>query len=164
MTPGEYRSHLYFRAVPDEKPLGDKPTHKDSANISIQLTPIFGITIPVIIRVGENTSDVTLSDLSVNNSANNMDTVRLNLTFNRTGNMSVYGDLKVDHVSPTGKITQVKIVKGVGVYTPIPRRRLTIDLDMDKKVDYHKGKLHVTYTVQTSDKTTKAVEAELDLK
>src|ERR1700740_1244635 len=25
MKPGEYRSHLYFRSVPDERPLGEKP-------------------------------------------------------------------------------------------------------------------------------------------
>lgn len=159
MADGEYRSHLYFRAVPDEKPLGEAPK-KDTGGISISLKPIFGITIPVILRLGENDANVTLSDVAFT-MAN--DTPKLSLSFNRTGKMSVYGDIKVDYVSPSGKSTQVKIVKGVGVYTPIPVRRFAMELDTDKKVDYHKGKLHITYTLQTSDKSEKKVEADIDL-
>ncbi|MCD6011749.1 MAG: hypothetical protein K0Q79_1611 [Flavipsychrobacter sp.] len=160
MADGEYRSHLYFRAVPDEKPLGEQ-AKKDTGGISISLKPIFGITTPVILRVGENDANVILSDLdfTIPN-----DTPRLSLSFNRTGKMSVYGDIKVDHVSPSGKSTQVKIVKGVGVYTPIPARRFAMELDRDKKVDYHKGKLHITYTLQTSDKSEKKAEADVELK
>lgn len=160
MANGEYRSHLYFRAVPDEKPLGETPK-QDTSGISISLKPIFGITIPVIIRVGENDANVTLSDLSFTLSG---DTAKLTMNLNRTGMMSVYGDLKVDYVSPSGKKTQVKIVKGVGVYTPIPVRRFSMELDADKKADYRKGKLHVTYTLQTSDKSEKKAEAEIELK
>ena len=50
MSPGEYRSHLYFRAIPAEKPLGEKEVLKDTTSISIKLVPVFGITVPVIIR------------------------------------------------------------------------------------------------------------------
>lgn len=159
MANGEYRSHLYFRAVPDEKPLGET-VKKDTGGISISLKPIFGITIPVILRVGENDANVLLSDLVFTNTN---DTPMLAVAFNRTGMMSVYGDVTVHHISASGKSTQVKIVKGVGVYTPIPVRRFAMELDTDKKVDYHKGKLHVTYTLQTADKTAKKVEADVDL-
>jgi len=160
MKDGEYRSHLYFRAVPDEKPLGEPSKKKDTSSISIQLTPIYGITIPVIIRVGENTTTVTLSDLSFEMADNKP---MLSMVFNRNGNMSVYGDLKVDYVSPDGKAKEAKIARGVGVYTPNPKRRFKIELDGDN-FDFHKGKLHVTYKLQTSDRTEKVVEAELELK
>lgn len=158
---GEYRSHLYFRAVPDEKPLGEPSKKKDTSSLSIQLTPIFGITIPVIIRVGENTTTVALTDLSFE-VADNKPT--LSMTFNRIGNMSVYGDLKVDYISPGGKTTEVKIVRGVGVYTPNPKRRFKVELDNDNNFNFHKGKLHVAYKLQTGAKTEKVVEAELELK
>ncbi len=161
MEPGEYRSHLYFRAVPDEKPLGEVTKSKDTGGISISLKPIFGITIPVIIRVGDNDADVHLSDLSFVMAT---DTPRLSLTFNRTGHMSVYGDIKIDHVTPSGKSTQVKLVKGVGVYTPNQARHMRLDLDTDKGANYNKGKLHVTYTIQTGNKTEKTVEADVELK
>jgi len=158
LTTGEYRSHLYFRAVPDEKPLGEAPAKKDSG-ISIHLTPIFGITIPVIIRSGECKADVTLSDLSF--SADN--TPLLHMVFNRTGNISVYGDLTVDHISPSGKTTQVRWARGIGIYSTNKIRRTDVELDTDKNVDFHKGKLHISYTVQTGDKTVKNVEADVAL-
>jgi len=161
MTNGEYRSHIYFRAVPDEKLLGEKPKSTDTGGISISLKPVFGITIPVIIRVGDNDADATISNVSfvmVN------DTPRLSLAFNRTGIMSVYGDLKVDYISPSGKTTQVKIVKGIGVYTPNKVRRFSADLDNDHNIGFNKGKLHVSYTMQMSNKTQKVVEADVDLK
>lgn len=75
LEPGEYRSHIYFRAVPDQKPLGEPPAIADSA-ISIHLVPIFGISIPVIIRVGESTAKVGLSDLSVEGERAAVDSVR----------------------------------------------------------------------------------------
>jgi len=103
LQPGEYRSHIYFRAVPEEKPLGEGETKKDSSAISVRLVPIFGITIPAIIRVGESTVKLTLSDLSFEQV--NDTTPRLKIVLNRTGNMSVYGDLVIQHVSPSGKIT-----------------------------------------------------------
>ncbi len=66
LAPGEYRSHVYFRAVPEEKPLGEEEvTPQDPASISVKLVPIFGITIPAIIRVGKPDVSVTLSDLAL---------------------------------------------------------------------------------------------------
>lgn len=161
LTTGEYRSHIYFRAVPDEKPLGETPVKKDSG-ISIHLTPIYGITIPVIIRNGDCKADVTLSDLSFEMVHNDTPTVKF--TLNRSGNISVYGDLKVDYVAPTGRTRQVLIAKGMGVYTPNQRRKVTAQLDTDKDADYHKGKLHITYTQQTSEKVSKNIEADIDLR
>lgn len=160
LAPGEYRSHLYFRAVPEETPQGETPPQKDSG-ISIKLKPIFGITIPVIIRTGECRSDVTLSDLSLTMSESKVPT--LNLTFNRTGNISAYGELKVNYVTPSGKSKQVKIVKGIGIYTPNTVRQARIELDTEKDIDYKKGKLHVVYALQSSDKSVKQVEADLEL-
>jgi ribosomal protein S16 len=160
LTPGEYRSHIYFRAVPEEGPQGVAPPQKDSG-IAIHLKPIFGITIPIIVRNGECSSDITLSDLSLQTTDNKP---TLSITFNRTGNISAYGEMKVDYVSPSGKSTQVKIVKGIGIYIPNPVRRLKIELDTDKISDYSKGKLHIVYALQGSDKSIRNIEAELALK
>ncbi|MCF8450474.1 MAG: fimbria/pilus periplasmic chaperone [Taibaiella sp.] len=162
MVPGEYRSHLYFRAVPDERPLGDQSAKKDTGGISIQLKPIFGITIPVIIRNGENTAAVTVSDLSFSMSEDKK--VTIGLTFNRTGNMSVYGDLKVNYLSNDGKTTELKLVKGIGVYTPNNIRRFKLEIEPASNINFHKGKLQVVYTLATNDKQAKVVEAALELK
>ncbi len=159
LQPGEYRSHIYFRAVPEEKPLGEGETKKDSSAISVRLVPIFGITIPAIIRVGESTVNLTMSDLAFEQV--NDTTPRLKVVLNRTGNMSVYGDLVIQHVSPTGKITPAGSVKGIAVYTPNALRRFQMDLDRTSGINYHTGKLQVVFSTQSDVKPVKLADAEL---
>jgi len=162
LTAGEYRSHFYFRAIPKISPLGEKEKAKDSTTISVMLTPVFGITIPVIIRVGESTGSVTFSDLGFE-MAN--DTVpRFTLVFNRSGNMSVFGDLTVDHISTLGKITRVGIANGVAVYTPNTKRRFQFNLNRVPGVDFRTGTLRVIYTTSSDVKPVRLAEAELPLK
>ncbi len=161
LQPGEYRSHVYFRAVPKETALGTTETVTDSTAIGVRLIPIFGITIPVIIHIGESTTKVSLSDLmfQVIN-----DTIpRLQFVFNRTGNMSVYGDIIVEHISPQSKVTQVGSVRGIAVYTPNSIRRFQVDLDNKAKVDFKSGSLKLTYSSQSDAKPEKYSEAELKL-
>ncbi len=162
MSAGEYRSHFYFRAVPKALPLGEDKASRDSAAIAVRLTPIFGITIPVIIRNGESTAKVSISDVSftlVN------DTVpRISFKFNRTGNMSVYGDITVDHISAGGRVTRVGTANGVAVYTPNSSRRFQFDLMDIPGVDYKSGTLRVIYTSSSDVKPAKLAEAEVALK
>jgi len=159
ISPGEYRSHIYFRAVPFEKPLGEKEVLKDTTSISVKLVPIFGITIPVIIRVGESTARVSISDVSFEMVNDTMPIVKM--AFNRTGNMSVYGDIVIDYISPQGKVLRVSYIQGMAVYTPNPVRRLKVDIDRTLDIDYSKGKLHVVYTSQSDTKPETLAEAEL---
>jgi len=161
LKPGEYRSHVYFRAVPKQTALGTAETAKDSTSIGVKLIPIFGITIPVIIRMGESTMQVNLSDLKfmmIN------DTIpRLQFAFNRSGNQSVYGDILVEHISPSTVITPVGTVRGIAVYTPNPVRRFQMDLEKTAKVDFHSGNLKITFTSQSDTKPEKFAEAVLKL-
>jgi hypothetical protein len=161
LAPGEYRSHIYFRAIPPNTPLGEKEAIADSS-ISIHLIAVFGISIPVIIRVGESTAKVTLSDLSLERAADKISI--LNVTFRRTGNMSVYGDLKVDFISDQGKITLAGEAKGIAVYTPIPSRGFRMNLNEIPGIDYHSGKLRVVYNTQVKSGVIMLAEEELILK
>lgn len=158
LQPGEYRSHLYFRAVPVESPLG-AAEKADSSDISVRLTPVFGLTIPAIIRVGAPDVQVSLSDLSLEPGEQ---APRLRMAFRRSGSMSVYGDLKVEHISPQGKVVQVAAVKGIAVYTPNTLRWFRIDLDPARGVDYGSGRLRVSYEAQNKS-NDKLAEAALAL-
>ena len=160
LQPGEYRSHIYFRAVPDEKPLGEEAP-KDSTTIAIKLTPIFGITIPVIIRVGSSNTQVSVSDLAISLPADSLP--RMKFTINRTGNMSVYGDVSVDYISPDGKTIPAGLIKGIAVYTPNHLRRVWIDLSKTAGINYHSGKLRITFSAPSEEKSTKFTEAVLNL-
>jgi len=161
LAPGEYRSHVYFRAVPKETALGFENQNQDTTSLSVRLIPIFGITIPVIIQVGESDTEVSLSDLSVE--AVNDTTNRLHMTFNRTGNMSVYGDLRVIHIAPDGSETNVGTVNGIAVYTPNALRKFRFDLDRTKNVNYKSGKLRITYSAQSDVAPKTFATAELNL-
>ena len=162
LTPGEYRSHFYFRAVPKIRPLGEGETVKDSSTISVRLTPIFGITIPVIIRMGESTTKVTLSELALALAEDG--TPDLRVKFNRTGNFSVYGDLAVDHVSPQGTVTRVGAANGIAVYTPNTTRNFKFNLTKVPGVDFSSGKLLVKFSTPSDVKPEKLAEAELLLR
>jgi P pilus assembly chaperone PapD len=162
LEPGEYRSHFYFRSIPKMSPLGEKEKAKDTTTISVMLTPVFGITIPAIIRVGESTAKVTISDLGFK--MENDTIPRFSMVFNRLGNMSVFGDLTVDHISTRGKITRVGMANGVAVYTPNARRQFQFNLNKVPEVDFRTGTLRVIYTTSSDVKPVRLAEAELMLK
>jgi len=162
LSAGEYRSHFYFRAVPVTRPLGETEVVRDTTSLSVRLTPVFGITIPAIIRVGEPTTRVTISDLGLEMVNDTIPRVRL--VFNRTGNMSVFGDLAVDHISPQGKIIRVGIANGVAVYTPNTKRRFEFNLNSNSGADMRTGTLRVIYSSASDVKPVRLAEAELTLR
>jgi P pilus assembly chaperone PapD len=162
LEPGEYRSHLYFRAVPDEKPLGEEEEPAaDPSSISVKIIPIFGITIPAIIRVGQPTVRVTLSDLDLR--FENDTLPMLGFTFNRAGSYSVYGDLTIDHISPQNTVTRVGIANGIAVYTPNTKRHFELSLINTSGVDLKSGRLLVTFSAPSDVKPEKYATAELML-
>ena len=155
---GEYRSHLYFRAVPKTKVLEKEETTIKSDGLSINLTPVFGISIANIITIGQATVAVTLSNLAVQQPEEG---IILSLDFNRSGNRSCYGDIQVNYISPEGITTSVATVKGFAVYAPGNLRRTKIKLNTTPNNDYTKGQLQVIYSAQ--DKGMKYAEATLRL-
>jgi hypothetical protein len=161
LAPGEYRSHLYFRAIPDNVPLGEKGPATDSG-ISIRLIPVFGISIPVIIRNGTPTTQVRLSDLSIQMVE---DTIPiLAMTFHRTGNMSVYGDISVYYTSASGKTTLAGTAKGIAVYTPNAARGFRLTLDKKRAINYHSGRLSVEYSTGEDNHPVRIAGADLVLR
>jgi hypothetical protein len=156
---GEYRSHMYFRAVPHEAPL-ETPGLINDSSISVQLIPVFGISVPLIIKKGVSTATVRFTESSFEMVKDTLPVLKM--IFHRTGNMSVYGDLSVDHISPEGKTTRVGIIKGFAVYTPNASRRFVLLLDTSKDVNYHAGKLHLVYAADIN-KPDKLAETEVPL-
>ncbi len=162
LKPGEYRSHFYFRSIPKVVALGEEETAVDTTSIAVRLVPVFGITIPVIIRIGQSNTKVSLSDLALE--VNEDSNPRFSLKFNREGNFSVYGDLAVDHISSDGTITRVGIANGIAVYTPNSVRYFQFDLYKIPGVDYRSGKLLVVFSSSSDVEPEKFAEAELLLK
>lgn len=160
LSPGEYRSHLYFRSIPEQNLLGEEEQPSDSTTISVKLVPVFGITIPVILKVGESTTKTTISGLYL---TKNDDKPMLTLTINRTGNMSAYGNLTVDYISPEGQITEVGMVKGVAVYSPNRRRQITLPLTFPNGMPYGEGNLRIAYSAASDLDTTTLAQTDIAL-
>lgn len=159
LQPGEYRSHLYFRAVPQAIGDGDRLKPVDTTSVTVSLRPTFGISIPVIIRVGEPNGAASISDLAFDGGEE--PSVRMVLA--RSGNTSVYGDVQVEHVADNGTVTPVGTAKGVAVYTCIDKRNFSLALDKGAGVDWNTGSLHFVYSDQ-SPKAAKLAEGSLKLK
>jgi hypothetical protein len=161
LPPGEYRSHIYFRAEPKVNALGDADNAVDTTHsLSIKLVPIYGITIPAIIRIGTDSLSVDISNMSL---VHNDSIPGIMLDFHRQGNISSYGNIEVTYISPGGKSTVVGMVSGFAVYTPGTLRRCTINLQQPEGVDYKRGKLSVVYTTPPENKSVRIASAELDL-
>lgn len=161
LKPVEYRSHLYFRAVPNEKLVAEKSPDKPPRSINVSLVPTFGIAIPVIIRVGSPVAAVSILKSEFILDVQNYPTLKL--TFNRTGNASTYGDIKVNHISEQGKVTPVGLARGFAIYTPINTRRFAFNLNKSPGVDYRKGKLQILYTTSSDSKPVIITESSLNL-
>jgi len=161
MLAGEYRSHLYFRSEKKYSALGlQNPA--DTTMLSVQLVPIYGITIPIIIRTGVVNVSSTLSDLKLETV--NDTTENIKLTINRTGNISAYGSLTVEYIPVQGRPYQIGIVKGVGVYTSVNKRNITIRLNRTPGMTFKNGKLKVQYTSNDDKNPVIYAEGELELK
>jgi hypothetical protein len=163
MLPGEYRSHLFFRSERDYYPLGEKKIRKDTNLVSVQLIPIYGMSIPIIIRNGKMEVNTNLTDLKLidqNDSLQN-----LKLTINRKGNYSSYGNLIVEYLPLKGYPLTIGSMNGVSVYTNINKRNVTIKLNKIPGVVFTNGNLRVRYTSRVDvEKYQVYAEALLPLK
>jgi len=161
MKGGEYRSHLYFRAEKDNKPLGTKNSADNNSQLSVELIPIFGMSIPVIVRSGAVNATATLTDLKVETQQESIQ--NLKATIKRTGNSSLYGNLIVEYVPAQGKPVRIGNLKGVGVYTNIDKRNVSIRLNKPPDMTFNNGKLKVRFTSPEDAKYILYAETELSL-
>lgn len=119
---GEYRAHLLFRAVPPPRPVTE---HKEVKGIAFELIPIYGVTIPVVIRMGNLQAKVGIANVQLTKQEGRP-AVALDLT--RAGDRSVFGDVRV---FKAGIKDPIAIQRGVAVYTEVGTRHVVIPVRDD---------------------------------
>jgi len=119
---GEYRAHLLFRAVPPPRPV---TAPKEVKGIAFELIPIYGVTIPVVIRMGNLQAKVGIANVQLTDQGGKP-AVALDLT--RAGDRSVFGDVRV---FKPGIKDPIAVQRGVAVYTEIGTRRVVIPVNPD---------------------------------
>lgn len=145
LPPGEYRSHLLFRAVPPEDAGADvEQLEGDEGGISIRLIPVYGISIPVIIRHGELAASATMSDLHLITDAGSEEPPMVRLSLSRTGDQSLYGDMLAEF-KRDGETVEVGQVRGIAVYTSIDHRLVQFRLSPPEELRLKGGYLRVRY-------------------
>jgi P pilus assembly chaperone PapD len=89
LADGEYRAHLLFRAIPDARPVTDTAPKQ---GVSFRLTPVYGVTIPVIVRLGNLTASAGIANVAKLNEGGKP-VIALDLS--RSGDRSTFGEVRV---------------------------------------------------------------------
>lgn len=119
LNDGEYLSHVLFRAVPDLATGEDVEAPKeDNGQISIRLIPVYGVSIPLIVRQGDLSLQIKLDQPKLEKDT-------LTVTINRTGSKSAFGDLVVMKAGTKEVLGQVR---GVSVLAYNNKRIVKIPL------------------------------------
>ena len=133
---GEYRAHMLFRAIPAVQAATD--VQNTGGEVKIQIVPIYGVTIPVIVRKGKLSVTAALTNAKLSND-NEGSTLQFDLS--RSGDRSVYGDVRV---TKPGTAEPVVVAKGIAVYPELKQRVVSLPLTKDQ-VDKLKGDVTIGY-------------------
>lgn len=153
---GEYRVHLLFRAVPPPTPV-TPDNGQPVKGLHLQLIPIYGVTIPVIVRLGNLQVTAGISNVQMEKKNGKPE---IGLDLSRAGSRSTFGEVLV--LKP-GVKDPIAIEKAVAVYTELGKRHVSIPLDENYKGALS-GPVTVQYLETFDDGTQKIAETQAVLR
>lgn len=133
---GEYRAHMLFRAIP-KTPAADG-SQGATDGLKIQLIPIYGISIPVIVRKGNLEGTAALTNVRMSRD-NEGPTLEFDMT--RKGDKSVFGEI---HVTKPGVAEPISVAKGIAIYPEIGSRNVSLPMPPEVAAKLH-GEIIVSY-------------------
>lgn len=161
---GEYRSHLFIQALPKEGAGRSVEALGGSQDLSINLTIIPGVALPVIVRHGSLSATAKLSDFSLAPAGDGRNTPELSFKINRTGARSVYGDLTATYF-PAGRNNGIVVsqIKLLAVYVPNATRAVVMRLTLPEDMKLSGGKIGVTFTTPPSESAVEMATGEFSV-
>ena len=156
LADGEYRVHMKFAGVPAPLTPEEAASQKTGSGLTIKLIPIYGITIPVIVRKGQLAALATIANPRV---VTTREGSFLDLDMARSGTRSVYGEIIVRPKAGGDPLFQVR---GIAVYPELAKRNLHWPLSADQAAKL-KGPVRVEYreTPENGGKLLAVAEATL---
>lgn len=133
---GEYRAHMLFRAIP--KTPAASSTQDAGGGLKIQLVPIYGISIPVILRKGNLEATAALTNVRM---GKDNEGPTLNFDISRKGEKSVFGEI---HVTKPGITEPITVAKGIAIYPEIISRIVSLPISVEIAAKLH-GEVIVSY-------------------
>jgi hypothetical protein len=118
---GEYRVHILFRAIPPATPVA-QPTGEQPKGVQFKLTPIYGVTIPVIVRLGNLEATAAIANVRLEQ---NGQSPAVGFDIVRQGSRSTFGEVRV---LKAGLKQPLADMKGVAVYTEVGKRHVSLPL------------------------------------
>lgn len=152
---GEYRVHLLFRAIPPATPVA-KPAEVPKG-LSFKLIPVYGVTIPVIVRLGNLDVQAGITNVHLDKK-DGRPVVALDLT--RTGTRSTFGEVRV---LKAGVKDPIADQNAVAVYTEINDRKVEVPIDEAYKGD-PTGPVTVQYIEKYDDGSKTIAETQAVLR
>lgn len=133
---GEYRAHLLFRSIPEARSVVDQKA--PAQGFTIALTPIYGVTIPVIIRQGNLRATAAIANGRLQTGS---DGQVLAFDLSRSGDRSTYGEIRV---TKRGVNEPLMVARGIAVYPEIAQRTVVLPLAPEVAAQL-KGPVSVEY-------------------
>lgn len=133
---GEYRAHMSFKAIP--RPREVTAEEQPTEGVSIKLIPIYGVTIPIIVRHGRLDAQVALTQPSV---VAGEEGPEFAMTINRSGDSSTYGVLEV---TKPGEAEPLLLLRGLAVYPEVTAREVRVRLTPEQAARFN-GQIRVEY-------------------
>jgi len=118
---GEYRVHLLFRAIPPATPVV-QAAGEELKGVQFKLTPVYGVTIPIIVRLGTLQAKAAIADVHLENKQGGP-AVGLDLV--RSGTRSTFGEVRV---LKAGIKDPIAVSRGVAIYTEIGKRHVSVPI------------------------------------
>ena len=156
LADGEYRVHLLFRAIPPATPVAPASS-EPVKGVHFQLTPVYGVTIPVIVRLGNLNATAGISDVHLGQKDGNH---VVSLELSRAGQRSTFGEVRV---LKAGVKEPLAVQRAVAVYTEIGKRRVDVPVNPAFKAALA-GPVTVQYLETYNDGTHVIAEASAVLR
>jgi hypothetical protein len=152
MADGEYRSHMLFQALPEPSSSSvEALTQQTPEGITIELVPIVGISIPVIVRQGDLSSAVTLSNAKIVSADQSGGAAKISVDINRAGNSSAYGDLRATFTPEGAAPIVIAQANGVAVYANMQSRLFEMPLTLPADLKLGNGEVDIVFLESGAD-------------
>lgn len=134
---GEYRVHMSFKAIPRPREV-TQSEDVPPEGVSIQLIPIYGVTIPIIVRQGRLEAQAAITQPRIEQGEQGPELV---MSISRSGDSSVYGVLTI---AKPGQSEPIVTLRGLAVYPELDERLVRVRLTPEQHASLT-GQLRIEY-------------------
>jgi P pilus assembly chaperone PapD len=142
LSAGEVRSHLIVTELPVVNP--PVAASETATDITISITTVFGISIPIMVRTGETTARITTVTPRRVAVPDRPDLENLDIQVQVAGNRSLFVDLRL--ISTRQRRGEpIALAKSFAIYAPLQSRTLTMSLSPEQTAKLRAGNVVLQY-------------------